>query len=136
MPVAETLPAHRDPEVVDLVERALDELSARCPTLTVAVVLTDDGFEVSRTAGIREGDDHRLASMGSTLLALGEAVARELRLGEASHLVVAGTHASMLVRRIGELPFALVAVLSPLRDDDLRVTRESCARLAASLPAH
>lgn len=129
----ETIPAHRDPEVVEVVERTLDELSARCPTLTVAVLLTDDGFEVSRTAGIREGDDHRLASMGSTLLALGEAVARELRLGDASHVVVAGTRTSMLVLRIGKLPFALIAVLAPLRDDDLRVSQELSARLATSL---
>ena len=49
--MAETIPAHRDPEVVDLVERALDELSARCPTLIVAVLLTDDGFEVSPHRG-------------------------------------------------------------------------------------
>ena len=85
--------------------------------------------------GIREGDDQRLASMGSTLLALGEAVARELRLGDANHLVVSGTRASMLVRRIGELPFALVAVLAPLRDDDLRVAQDMSTRLAASLDA-
>lgn len=133
MLVAETLPAHRDPAVVAATERALDELSARCPTLIVAVLLTDDGFEVSRTAGERESDDHRLASMGSTLQALGEAVARELRLGEAGHVVVTGARGSMLVRRVGALPFALIGVFAALREDDIRTTQEIAGRLAATL---
>lgn len=133
MTASEELPPHRDPRIVGLAERALDELNARCPTLAMAVVLTDDGFEVARTAGVPGGPDHRLASMGSTLQALGEAVARELRLGETSHVAVAGSRGSMLVRRIGALPFALVVVLAPARDDDGRVTREVAARLAAEL---
>jgi len=133
MLVTEAIPAHRDPSVVAATERALDELSARCPTLVVAVLLTDDGFEVSRTAGERENDDHRLASMGSTLQALGEAVARELRLGEASHVVVSGARGSMLVRRVGALPFALIGVFAALREDDIRVSQEIATRLASTL---
>jgi predicted regulator of Ras-like GTPase activity (Roadblock/LC7/MglB family) len=131
--VTEAIPAHRDPAVVAATERSLDELSARCPTLIAAVLLTDDGFEVSRTAGERDGDDHRLASMGSTLQALGEAVARELRLGEASHVVVAGARGSMLVRRVGALPFALIGVFAALREEDIRTSQEIANRLAAAL---
>ncbi len=133
MTITEPVSAHRDPRIIGIAERALDELSARCPTLTVAVLLTDDGFEICRAALGREGDDHRLASMGSTMQALGEAVARELRLGETSHVAVAGAHGSMLVRRIGHLPFALVAVFAPAREDDGRISREIAARLATSL---
>lgn len=133
MLVTDTIPGHRDPVVVGLAERAIDELSARCPTLTMAVLLTDDGFEVSRSADGREGDDHRLASMGSTLQALGEAVARELRLGDTSHVAVAGSRATMIVRRIGAQPFALVAVLAPAREDDLRVSQDIADRLATAL---
>lgn len=135
MTVTEAIPAHRDPAVVAATERALDELSARCPTLIVAVLLTDDGFEVSRTEGERDGDDDRLASMGSTLQALGEAVARELRLGDASHVVVAGARGSMLVRRVSTLPFALIGVFAPLREEDIRTSHEISLRLAATLDA-
>lgn len=129
----ETLPAHRDPATIAAVERGLDELSARCSMLIVAIVLTDDGFEVARSAGEPDPRDQRLASMGSTLQALGEAVARELKLGETGHVAVAGARGSMIVRRIGELPFVLVAVFGAAREDDVRVSQEIATQLTAAL---
>lgn len=125
-------PLHRDPEVVAAAERAIAELAERCPTLEAAAVTTDDGF---RVAGIHRatGDANRLASMTSTTQALGEAIIRELSLGDASHVAVAGSRGALLVRRVGELPLVLVAVFAPATVDDGRVARGVAKRLAHAL---
>jgi predicted regulator of Ras-like GTPase activity (Roadblock/LC7/MglB family) len=126
------VPLHRDPVVVEASEHAIAELAERCSTLEAAAVTTDDGF---RVAGIHRaaGDENRLASMTSTTQALGEAIIRELALGDASHVAVAGTRGALLVRRIGTHPLVLVAVFAPATVDDGRVARGVARRLAHAL---
>lgn len=136
MKVSESVPAHRDPAVIAAVESALVRLASRCPTLHLAVVATSDGFEVARfsSAG-EEGADERLSSITSTFQALGEAVVRELMLGTVSHVAVAGTRGSLLVRRIGAQPLTMSAVFAPARDGDGDSAREVANELAASITA-
>lgn len=105
------VPPHRDPVVVGAVEDALARLQRRCPAVAIAVVLTDDGFEIARTAQSSEGAG-RLASMASSLQALGEAIARELTLGAPRHLLIDAAEGAVLLRRVEGHPFALVAVIA------------------------
>ncbi|MGN6273544.1 MAG: roadblock/LC7 domain-containing protein [Protaetiibacter sp.] len=123
---------HRDPAIIAAAEHAIAELADRCSTLEAAAITTDDGF---RVAGIHRGagDANRLASMTSTTQALGEAIIRELALGDASHVAVAGTRGALLVRRIGNHRLVLVAVFAPASVDDGRIARGVAKRLAHAL---
>lgn len=126
------VPLHRDATTIAAAERAIAELAERCSTLEAAAITTDDGF---RVAGIHRGagDANRLASMTSTTQALGEAIIRELALGEANHVAVAGSRGALLVRRIGSHPLVLVAVFAPATVDDGRIARGVAKRLAHEL---
>ncbi|QEO09686.1 roadblock/LC7 domain-containing protein [Protaetiibacter larvae] len=104
-------PPHRDPRIVDAVTAALARLGARCPAVEVAVVLTDDGFQIARHPTDAQGAG-RLASMASALQALGEAIARELALGEQRHVLIDAAEGGVLLRRVEGWPFALVAVVA------------------------
>lgn len=127
-------PLHRDPAIVAAAERAIAELADRCSTLEAAAVTSDDGFRVAGVHGAA-GDANRLASMTSTTQALGEAIIRELDLGDASHVAVAGTRGALLVRRIGSHKLVLVAVFAPASVDDGRIARGVAKRLAHTIDA-
>ncbi|TXK19660.1 roadblock/LC7 domain-containing protein [Homoserinibacter sp. GY 40078] len=127
-------PLHRDPRVVEAADAALAQLAERCPTLRIAMIATDDGFEVTRVeSALGAPDDDRLASMASTLIALGDATIRALALGGTSHVAIAGTRGSVLVRRVGDHPLTLVAVFAPATDVDGKAARMVAAGLAAAL---
>lgn len=115
---AEPLPPHRDPVVVAASGRALEELRELCPSFVVAVVLTDDGFEVARNPAGAAGSQ-RLASMASSLQALTEAMARELRLGDSSYALVEAAQGRVILRRVPGRPIVVIAVF----DDDETVGR-------------
>lgn len=131
-------PPHRDPRVVDAAATALDVFTADRPGVVTAAVLTDDGFEVARAPRPVDADG-RLASMASSLQALGEAIARALALGATAQLALIGDEGSFIVRRIAELPLALVVVLrdtgSGVLDpaDAARLTSELASGLAEAL---
>lgn len=95
----ETLPAHRDPRIVAEATRALVTLNDLTPALRVAVLLTDDGFEIARYPENIAGDQ-RLSSMASSLQALGDAVARELALGTARFALIEAVEGRVLLRKI------------------------------------
>jgi len=112
------LPAHRDPRVIAASAGALRSLRELCPSLTVAVLLTDDGFEIARTP-TNSGDDQRLSSMASSLQALSEAIVRELALGTTQYALVEATVGRVLLRRLSGGSIVLSAVF----DDDETVGR-------------
>lgn len=132
---AALVPLHRDPEVIAAATQALTELRERC-TFSVALVLTDDGFEIARDPGTGS-DDQRLASMSSSLQALGEAITRELKLGEARYALVEAADGHVLLLRVPGHQIVLAAVF----DDNetvgkaLTVSRHVITDFAASLAA-
>jgi len=126
------VPPHRDPEVVSAAGAALAHLAAACRAVRAATVLTDDGFEIARVPSA--GGGARLASMASALLALADAVARELRIGGSDHVQLAAEHGAVVVLRVAARPCALVAVLDDRPDaDDLAELRRTTERLDAAL---
>lgn len=105
----ERIPLHRDPHTVDVAQRALAALGELSPSLGVAVVLTDDGFEVARHPR-RDQGDQRLASMASSLQALSEAIVRELHLGVTGYVIIDASAGHVLLRRIPDRQMVLAAV--------------------------
>ncbi|MFT4030064.1 MAG: roadblock/LC7 domain-containing protein [Protaetiibacter sp.] len=120
--------------MIRIAEAAIARLAERSAGLEAAAFVTDDGF---RVASLNRGsaDENRLSSMTSTTQALGEAIIRELALGDASHVAVSGTRGALLVRRVGRLPYVLVAVFAPAAVEDGRTVRLVAAWAAHALAA-
>lgn len=100
---------HRSPEAVAHGFAALTELRELAPSLVYAAIVTDDGFELTHVPenGIDRG---RIASMTSSVQALGEAVARELSIGGAGYVVISAEKGYVLQQRIPGQPLILAAL--------------------------
>jgi len=127
---------HKDPAVIERGRAALRELKDVCRSLVYATLLTDDGFEiVSLPADGR--DDSRLASMASSIQALADAVARELRIGDSEFVIIASDSGHIIQRRVPGEPIVLAALF----DDDetlgkaLSISRLTTEKMSAHLAA-
>lgn len=103
------VPAHRDPHVIAESKRALATLNELTPALRVAILLTDDGFEIARFPET-ETTEQRLPSMASSLQALSDAVVRELKLGQSRFSLIEAAEGRVLMRRIPGHPIGFAAV--------------------------
>jgi predicted regulator of Ras-like GTPase activity (Roadblock/LC7/MglB family) len=65
------------------VRRLVDELTG----VTAAVVATSDGFDVA-SACVSDADPARVAAMGSSIVAIGDVVSQEARLGRRESVMV------------------------------------------------
>jgi len=132
--MSDRLPPHRDPRTVTLTAHAIRILHEQLPSLAVAVGLTDDGFEIARSAHGATADQ-RLASMASSLQALSEAIGRELGLGGHHYSLIESAGGRVLLRRIPGQPIALVAVLDvdATVDPAISLSRRVADDLAHSL---
>jgi len=126
-----TLAAHQDPRLVARAGEVLAGLATLCPSLETAMLLTDDGFTVAQVPEVDDGDD-RMASMASSVQALGDAVGRELGLGDGDYVVIAGESGLVVQRRIRGLPVVLAAHFGTGEQVDaaLQVTRSAAEWLA------
>jgi len=129
-------PAHRDPQIIARGMELLVEMRELCTSLVYAALVTDDGFEVVRLPG-GETDGSRFASMASSMQALGDAVARELRMGESQYIIIASDNGHVIQLRVPDHPL----VLSALFDDfetlgkGLAISRASAAKMSSFLTA-
>jgi len=125
---------HKDPDIIERGAALLGDMKDICRSLVYAALLTDDGFEVVRLANV-ESDGGRFASMASSMQALSEAVARELRIGPSQYTIIASEHGHVVQLRVPDHPL----VLSALFDDDetlgkaLAVSRQTAEKVAAIL---
>lgn len=126
---------HHDQTVIDACAAAIAELRDLAPSLLFASVITEDGFEVTHNTN-RQVDSGRLASMTSSVQALGDAVARELAMGGNEYVVIALESGHLLQLRIPGHPLILAAVFDnhELLGKALSVSRRGVERLAAELP--
>ena len=124
-------PIHLNPHAVELGSRALAEMAQLASSLVYAALLTNDGFQI--VARDRPGvDGGRFASMSSSTQALGDAVARELRIGANKYVVVAADDGHLIQRRVPGHPVVLAAQFD-LRETlgkALSITRVSAERIA------
>jgi predicted regulator of Ras-like GTPase activity (Roadblock/LC7/MglB family) len=127
---------HHEPAVIDACATVIRELRELAPSLVFASVITDDGFEVAH--GPNDAfDSGRLASMTSSVQALGDAVARELAMGANEYVVMALAGGHLLQLRVPEQPLILAALFDnhELLGKGLSVSRRSVERLGALLAA-
>ena len=131
-----SLAPHLDPTVVELGRRALLDLGEVSRSLVYGSFLTDDGFEiVHEPDGV--ADANRFAGMASSIQALSEAVAREVRLGTSEYVIIAAAQGHVIQLRVAGQPI----VLGALFDDDetlgkaLAVARRCAQQMAAALDA-
>lgn len=120
--------AHKDPVVIAFANEVLDGFSDVCRSLRYATFLTDDGFEVASIAG-DEKQNRRVASMASSMQALGDAVAKDLRIGGAEYIIIAAETGYVIQMRVPEHAMVLAAHFDAAETVGKAL---SVARLAAS----
>lgn len=120
---------HRDPAVITLAEGSLRELDSQCSSLLHAVIVTDDGFAVSRTSRTPVSHD-RFASMSSSVQALGDAVSRELLMGEADYVIIASDRGHVVQRRV---PGSTLVIAAHFDSDETLGKAVSVTRRMAEL---
>lgn len=104
-----TTALHHNKDVVARGGVLLTELDSLCTSFLYAVLVTDDGFEVASVAG---SDHERLASMVSSLQALAEGVAEELKIGTSEYVVLATEDGHVIQLRIPRQQLVLSAVFN------------------------
>jgi uncharacterized protein len=121
---------HTKPAVVKAALALLTEMKDPSSSLIYAALLTDDGFDVARLPG--ETDGARFAGMASSMQALGDAVAHELKIGTGEYIIIASAKGYVVQLRVPEQEL----VLSALFDNDatigsaLAITRRYAQRMA------
>jgi hypothetical protein len=106
---------HTKPAVVKAASGLLDEMKGSSSSLTYAALLTDDGFDVARLPGQTDGT--KFAGMASSMQALGDAVAHELKIGDSEYLIIASGKGHVIQLRVPGQEL----VLSALFDNDATV---------------
>ena len=105
-----------DPIIVQAASALLTEMKSVSVSLVYAAFLTDDGFDVAALPS-RVTDGQRFASMASSMQALSDAVAHELRIGSSEYLIISSVNGYVIQLRV---PGTLV-VLSAMFDNDATV---------------
>ena len=129
--------AHTNPELIEAATAILTEMKDVASSLVYAALLTDDGFDVARLPddGI---DGARFASMASSMQALGDAVAHEVRIGTGEYIIIASGKGYVVQLRVPDNHM----VLSGLFDNDatvgnaLAITRSTAQKMATLLTAY
>jgi uncharacterized protein len=106
---------HTKPAVVKAATALLAEMKEATSSLTYAALLTDDGFDVARLPG--QIDGARFAGMASSMQALGDAVAHELKIGTSEYIIIASVKGYVVQLRVPGQEL----VLSGLFDNDATI---------------
>jgi uncharacterized protein len=106
---------HTKPAVVKAATALLAEMKEATSSLTYAALLTDDGFDVARLPG--QIDGARFAGMASSMQALGDAVAHELKIGTSEYIIIASAKGYVVQLRVPGQEL----VLSGLFDNDATI---------------
>ncbi|WP_066553942.1 roadblock/LC7 domain-containing protein [Croceicoccus bisphenolivorans] len=100
--------AHKDPHIIACAGEVLEGLNEFCRSLRYATFLTDDGFEVASFGG-DDKQNRRVASMASSMQALGDAVAKDLRIGAAEYIIIAAETGYVIQMRVPDQLMVLAA---------------------------
>lgn len=94
-------------------QKHLDVFAQTTPGVVSAVLLSADGFEVA-SVQVGKGGAARLAAMGSSLSAIGSAIAREAGIVECTRMVIESDSGTIVVMTIADArpPMSLVVVAS------------------------
>jgi uncharacterized protein len=90
---------HKQSQVIALGDEVLLGLMECCSSLNYAALLTDDGFEITSLSTDGEASS-KMASMASSMQALGDAVARELKAGAGEYIIIAAEKGYVVQLRV------------------------------------
>jgi len=99
---------HKDPVAITHAKKVLQGITSSCRSLKFATILTDDGFEVAQLASDGTGQP-RIASMASSMQALGDAITRDLKIGSNDYIIVAAKDGYVIQLRVPALPLVIAA---------------------------
>ena len=125
-----------DPVVTTAAAAILAEMKTVSVSLVYAAFLTDDGFDVARLPS-RTTDGPQFASMASSMQALGDAVAHELRIGGTEYIIISAEKGYVVQLRVP----GHSTVLSALFDNDatigaaLSIARKTASKMSEVLSA-
>ena len=127
---------HLNTVAVAAASEALTQLSNQARSLKYAVAITDDGFELAHWPTSRNASN-TMASMVSSIQALGEAVARELDMGAGKYVVLAVDEGQMVQLRVPGQHIVVGAVFDALENLGvaLRLSTMAAESLGAVIPA-
>lgn len=127
--------AHRDVAVIDAASSVLTDLVALSRSLRHVAVVTEDGFEVARRPDTGPSDG-RLASMASSIQALTDAVAYELRIGAAKSVIIASDSGHVIQLRVPGHDLVLSALFAADETVEMALStlRVAAERMSGSLP--
>ncbi|QYH34809.1 roadblock/LC7 domain-containing protein [Salinibacterium sp. M195] len=102
------IPSHLNAVHIEAGNRTLTEMHELASSLTFAAMLTDDGFEIVHLNGANT-DGGRFASMSSSVQALSDAVAHELKIGTNQYVIIASEFGHVIQLRVQGHPIVLAA---------------------------
>jgi predicted regulator of Ras-like GTPase activity (Roadblock/LC7/MglB family) len=125
------------PRALEAAQRQLEQFVTDNPDVTLAVLTSGDGFEVTAHPALPTAQ--RIAAMSSSLQALSEAIAREAGLSRSRNLIIETDNGTIVVLGIPDitprLSLAVIAKGNEILGRLLWATRTCCATLASSLQA-
>ncbi|MCK0152172.1 roadblock/LC7 domain-containing protein [Alcanivorax sp. S6407] len=116
--------------------KQLEKFGQETKGVTSAVLLTNDGFQVA-SLHLNDESASKLAAMGSSLAAIGQAIAKEASLKECSRMIVeseSGVVTVMEVRGVSPpMSLAVIANDASVLGQLLWASKECCRSLAEQL---
>ena len=128
-------PEPRFEAIASVATAHLESLGQANPAISLAVLTSEDGFEIATYQGADVS--RRIAAMSSSLQALSEAISREAQLGGSNGLIVEAEHGTILVLGLAStsprLSLAVVAKAGETLGALLWTARNCCKSLEAAL---
>jgi predicted regulator of Ras-like GTPase activity (Roadblock/LC7/MglB family) len=92
-------------------QKHLDNFGSGTPGVVSAVLMSSDGFEIA-SLQVGKGGAARLAAMGSSLTAIGSAIAREAGIVECNRMIIEAESGTVVVMNIPDSkpPMSLAVV--------------------------
>lgn len=116
--------------------KQLERFGQETKGVTSAVLLTNDGFQVA-SLHLNDESASKLAAMGSSLAAIGQAIAKEASLKECSRMIVESESGVVTVMEVPNvsppMSLAVVANDASILGQLLWASKECCRSLATQL---
>lgn len=116
-----------------MAQKHLDTFAQSTPGVVSAVLMSADGFEIA-SLQVGKGGAARLAAMGSSLSAIGSAIAKEAGIVECSRMVIESDSGTVVIMNVPEsrppMSLAVVANDSSMLGQLLWSAKTCCVAIA------
>jgi predicted regulator of Ras-like GTPase activity (Roadblock/LC7/MglB family) len=116
-----------------MAQKHLDTFAHATPGVVSAVLMSADGFEVA-SLQLGKGGAARLAAMGSSLSAIGSAIAKEAGIVECSRMIIESDSGTVVIMNVPEsrppMSLAVIANDASMLGQLLWSAKNCCAAIA------